>query len=68
MFSPSFAKLSSSITCSFDSTPVILNSIFLFNSPFSYPNKVWFFLILSAVLITLVTPVQPKNWLIDLDV
>ena len=68
IFSPSFTNFISVIGTNSDNTPVILNSIFLLKSPFSYPNIVSVDLKSSADDILEVTPEQPKNWLMDLDV
>ena len=56
------------IGTSSDNTPVILRSILLVKSPFSYPNIVSLSLRSSAVPIPTPIPEHPKNWLIDLDV
>ncbi len=68
IFSPSFTRLTSDIVTNSDKTPVILRSILLDKSPFSYPKIVSFDLISSAVFILTPTPVHPKNWLTVLEV
>ena len=50
-----------------DNTPVILNSTFLFKSPFSYPNTNSSALTSSVVVMVDVIPVQFKNWFIVLS-
>ena len=67
-FSCSLTSVISVIGTNSDKTPVILKSTLLDKSPFSYPNIVSSALRSSAVPIPTPTPVQPKNWFIDLDV
>ena len=67
-FSCSLTSVISVTGTNSDKTPVILKSTLLDKSPFSYPNIVSSALRSSAVPIPTPTPVQPKNWFIDLDV
>ena len=68
MISSASIKGISPIASKLDNTPVIRSSTFFSVSPFSYPKTVSFALIGSVTSILVVTPVQPKNWLILLEV
>ena len=68
MTSSASIKGISPIASKLDNTPVIRSSTFFSVSPFSYPKTVSFALIGSVTSILVVTPVQPKNWLILLEV